>query len=73
MSPPSLDSSLMARAPLQLNGCPIVCLLKFTQYATGGVPALVLHMQGVRHYSTFRLYGTVAAASPLPGGPFVSG
>ena len=43
MSAPSLDFSLMGRAPLQLKGCPIVYLLKFTHYAIGSVAVLFLH------------------------------
>ena len=59
--------------PLQLEGCPIVYIIKFTHYAIGGVAAPHLHTQGVRHYSIFRLYGAVASASPLSGGLFTSG
>ena len=39
MSAPSLDSSLVDRAPLQLKGCPIVYIIKFTHCAIGGVAA----------------------------------
>ena len=73
MFAPRLDSSLMGRAPLQLKGGPITCINKLSHYAIGGVAALYLRTQGVRHCSIFRLYGAVASASPLPGGPFVSG
>ena len=65
--------SLMGRAQLQLKGCLIVHIIKFTHYAIGGVAAPYLHTQGVRHYSIFRLYGAVATASLLPGGPYFVG
>ena len=45
MSAPSLDSSLMGRALLQVKGCPIVYLIKFTHYAIGGVAVQYLHPQ----------------------------
>ena len=66
MSAPSLVASLIGRVPLQLEGCPILYIIKFTRYAIRGVAALFLHRQEVR------LYGAVASASRLPGGPFIS-
>ena len=80
MSAPSLDSSLMGRAPLQLK---VLLCTPSSSLTTpfGGVAALYLHTQGVRHCSTFRLYGAVATAYPfavvpllrclLPHGPSI--